>query len=376
MTSATLTSRPDPRAAPRAAARAAPTSRAALGLLRQAARRAGRGAPRGRAAAALPGRLPRGAAGGCRRARRAGPAGAGAAGAPRDVWHLLARGRAGAGRVGGVLRLVLRHPGRGGGGHRAAGRPRDADDLLRQAEQFVGIVRELVPCADGCDRNGPRHRRSRMSPRARRRTPTMDTGDEPMTGRRAPAHAGPAAEEALRRCRRRRVKAIDACRRGPARPVPHARWPAVTLRRGSSGRRPRCGRTRRAYRSPAARSGGPQHAAEQGGEHRRHLAGAGGVPALDRQAGALGLLDRGAVGQHVAEHQRPEQLPQLGDAELVLGVARAHAVDQHAERLEVGVAPLRARSARRRTPAAPRTRRTSSGRSPAPPGAPRPARCG
>ena len=47
-----------------------------------------------------------------------------------------------------------------------------------------------------------------------------------------------------------------------------------------------------------------------------------------------------AVRQHAAEHQRAEQLAQLRDAELVLGVARPHPVDQHAERLEVGVAAL------------------------------------
>ena len=91
---------------------------------------------------------------------------------------------------------------------------------------------------------------------------------------------------------------------------------------------------------PTARAGGPQHTAEQGGEHRRRLPGARGVPPLDRQAGTLGLLDRRPVGQHVAEHQRPEQLAELGDAELVLAVARPHAVDHHAQRLQVRVTAL------------------------------------
>ena len=70
-----------------------------------------------------------------------GPVGA----APRDVWHLLAEvapelgewaaffascSDTRAAAEAGITRLVGR---------------RDADDLLRQAEQFVGIVREIVP---------------------------------------------------------------------------------------------------------------------------------------------------------------------------------------------------------------------------------------
>jgi hypothetical protein len=66
-------------------------------------------------------------------------------GAPRDAWHLLAEVAPELGEwaaffascsdiraaaEAGIARLVSR---------------RDADDLLRQAEQFVGIVRELVP---------------------------------------------------------------------------------------------------------------------------------------------------------------------------------------------------------------------------------------
>ena len=51
-----------------------------------------------------------------------GPPGAQAPGQPQRV-AAAGRGRAGAGRVGGVLRLLLGHPGRGRGGHRAAGRP-------------------------------------------------------------------------------------------------------------------------------------------------------------------------------------------------------------------------------------------------------------
>ena len=66
-------------------------------------------------------------------------------GVPRDVWHLLAEvapelgewaaffascSDTRAAAEAGITRLVGR---------------RDADDLLRQAEQFVGIVREIVP---------------------------------------------------------------------------------------------------------------------------------------------------------------------------------------------------------------------------------------
>ena len=66
-------------------------------------------------------------------------------GAPRDVWHLLAEvapelgewaaffascSDTRAAAEAGIVRLVSR---------------RDADDLLRQAEQFVGIVRAVVP---------------------------------------------------------------------------------------------------------------------------------------------------------------------------------------------------------------------------------------
>ena len=66
-------------------------------------------------------------------------------GAPRDVWNLLAEVAPELGEWGaffascsdtraaaeaGIARLVSR---------------RDADDLLRQAEQFVGIVRAVVP---------------------------------------------------------------------------------------------------------------------------------------------------------------------------------------------------------------------------------------
>ena len=164
MTSATRTPALTPRRAARPAA-AAPTPRAALGLLRQAGEGLAEAHRRGRAADALPGGLPRRAAGGCRGARPARPAGA----APRraaDVWHLLADvapelgewaaffascSDTRAAAEAGIARLVSR---------------RDADDLLRQAEQFVGLVvrARRGPLSGRCSCRGrPRPAPSRRS---------------------------------------------------------------------------------------------------------------------------------------------------------------------------------------------------------------------
>ena len=121
-----------------------PISRAALGLLRQAgdglAEAHGEADPLLRYPAAYLAALRAAAAVLAVRARSR-PRRA----APRDVWHLLAEvapelgewaaffascSDTRAAAEAGIARLVGR---------------RDADDLLRQAEQFVGIVREIVP---------------------------------------------------------------------------------------------------------------------------------------------------------------------------------------------------------------------------------------
>jgi len=129
---------------PAAPAPAAPTSRAALGLLRQAgdglAEAHRESEPLLRYPAAYLAALRAAAA---VLAVRAKPRPR--RGAPRDVWNLLAEvapelgewsaffascSDTRAAAEAGISRLVGR---------------RDADDLLRQAEQFVGIVRTLVP---------------------------------------------------------------------------------------------------------------------------------------------------------------------------------------------------------------------------------------
>jgi hypothetical protein len=123
---------------------AAPTSRAALGLLRQAgdglAEAHREAEPLLRYPAAYLAALRAAAAVLAVRARPRPKRGA-----PRDVWNLLAEvapelgewsaffascSDTRAAAEAGIARLVGR---------------RDADDLLRQAEQFVGIVRTLVP---------------------------------------------------------------------------------------------------------------------------------------------------------------------------------------------------------------------------------------
>jgi SAV_6107-like HEPN len=122
----------------------APTSRAALGLLRQAgdglAEAHGETDPLLRYPAAYLAALRAAAAVLAVRARPRPRRGA-----PRDVWHLVAEvapelgewaaffascSDTRAAAEAGIARLVGR---------------RDADDLLRQAEQFVGIVRGIVP---------------------------------------------------------------------------------------------------------------------------------------------------------------------------------------------------------------------------------------
>jgi len=122
----------------------APISRAALGLLRQAgdglAEAHGEVDPLLRYPAAYLAALRAAAAVLAVRARPRPRRGA-----PRDVWHLLAEvapelgewaaffascSDTRAAAEAGIARLVGR---------------RDADDLLRQAEQFVGIVRAVVP---------------------------------------------------------------------------------------------------------------------------------------------------------------------------------------------------------------------------------------
>ena len=129
---------------PTAPAPAAPTSRAALGLLRQAgdglAEAHRESEPLLRYPAAYLAALRAAAAVLAVRARPRPRRGA-----PRDVWNLLAEvapelgewsaffascSDTRAAAEAGIARLVGR---------------RDADDLLRQAEQFVGIVRTLVP---------------------------------------------------------------------------------------------------------------------------------------------------------------------------------------------------------------------------------------
>ena len=57
-------------------------------------------------------------------------------------------------------------------------------------------------------------------------------------------------------------------------------------------------------------------------------------PDVQRLRGALRLLQRGALGQLRREHERPEHVAQLLDAELVLERLHARAVDDDAERLE------------------------------------------
>jgi len=130
---------PPPRVAP-----AAPASRAALGLLRQVgdglAEAHGDPDPLLRYPAAYLAALRAGAAVLAVRARPRPRRGG-----PRDVWTLLAEvapelgewaaffascSDTRAAAEAGISRLVSR---------------RDADDLLRQAEQFAGIVRTLVP---------------------------------------------------------------------------------------------------------------------------------------------------------------------------------------------------------------------------------------
>jgi hypothetical protein len=122
----------------------APTSRATLGLLRQAgdglAEAHGETDPLLRYPAAYLAALRAAAAVLAVRARPRPRRGA-----PRDVWHLVAEvapelgewaaffascSDTRAAAEAGIARLVGR---------------RDADDLLRQAEQFVGIVRGIVP---------------------------------------------------------------------------------------------------------------------------------------------------------------------------------------------------------------------------------------
>lgn len=127
-----------------AAVAAAPTSREALALLRQAADCLAEGHrepdPLRRYPAAYLAALRAGAAVLAMRARPRPRRGA-----PRDVWQLLAEvapelgewaaffascSRTRAAAEAGISRLVGR---------------RDADDLLRQAEQFVAQVRDLLP---------------------------------------------------------------------------------------------------------------------------------------------------------------------------------------------------------------------------------------
>ncbi len=57
---------------------------------------------------------------------------------------------------------------------------------------------------------------------------------------------------------------------------------------------------------------------------------------MQRLGGTLSLLQRRALGQLRGEHERPEHVAQLLDAELVLDRLGAHAVHHDAERLEPG----------------------------------------
>jgi hypothetical protein len=55
---------------------------------------------------------------------------------------------------------------------------------------------------------------------------------------------------------------------------------------------------------------------------------------VERLGGALGLLQRGALGQLRAEHQRAEHVAQFLDPKLVLERLNASAVDDDPERLQ------------------------------------------
>ena len=78
------------------------------------------------------------------------------------------------------------------------------------------------------------------------------------------------------------------------------------------------------------------HAVEQLVEVARHLLGALARPDVQRLRRALRLLQRGALRQLRREHERPEHVAQLLDAELVLERLHARAVDDDAERLQAG----------------------------------------
>ncbi len=66
----------------------------------------------------------------------------------------------------------------------------------------------------------------------------------------------------------------------------------------------------------------------------RHLLGAFARPDVERLGRTLCLLQRRTLRQLGAEHQRPEHVAQLLDAELVLERLHPCAVDDDAQRLQ------------------------------------------
>lgn len=81
---------------------------------------------------------------------------------------------------------------------------------------------------------------------------------------------------------------------------------------------------------------GADDAVEQLVEVGRELLSGVAGPDVQRLGGTLSLLQRGALGKLGGEHERPEHVAQLFDAELVLDRLRAHPVDDDAQRLQTG----------------------------------------
>lgn len=128
--------------------RQAPTPREALGLLRQAADCLAEGHrdpdPLRRYPAAYLAALRAGAAVLAMRARPRPRRGA-----PRDVWQLLAEVAPELGEWAGFFASCSRTRAAAEAGITRLVGQRDADDLLRQAEQFVAQVGELIPPRSG-----------------------------------------------------------------------------------------------------------------------------------------------------------------------------------------------------------------------------------
>ena len=230
-----------------------PTSRAALGPAAAGRRRARRGPPGAEIRCCATRRPTWRRCGRRRPCWRCGPRRGRGAGRTRNVWHLLAEVAPGAGGVGGVLRLLLRHPGRGRGRHPAGwsggGRPTTCCGRPSSSSASWGVAAPAV-------------RRSGA-------VTAGEAGEWELAARLAQAAAGG------RPVRARRARSLRSTR------------PSSRVNTADTSRAP--------------------------GVSQRWIG---------RQAPWACWIGR-PVGQHAAEHQRPEQLAQLRDPELVLGVARA-----------------------------------------------------